>query len=351
MKVLLLNRYIADYRLHIFNLLGEKVDLTIVHSGKIRTEPNLKFKQRIISLKKIGPFLYYPVNFHKICDGYDIVISDGNIRYIDRNMLILNPFRKYEWINWGIGVSASYDKKFDQDKRLDFIRHFIFKRADVQVFYCDYPLKKYVNAGFKPESLFVANNTTVVSYNENKNFKKHKLLFVGTLYRQKNIYELLDAYLQYSKSSSNCLPLEIIGDGEEYANITKWIQTNQLNDKIKLHGAIFNHEILEQHFRESYACISPGQAGLSVLTSMGYGTPYISKIDAITGGEIFNIKDKVNGVLYNKEDELINIIQDVEINPAKYIEMGNIARDYYLNHRRPEQMVQGLLDACTYAYK
>jgi len=348
MRVLLLNPLIPDYRIPIFNLLGEKVDLTVVHSGKPRTEQNLQFKQKILPIKHIGPFSFYPINLHKLCNQYDVVISEGNIRYLDRNLLIINPFRKYKWISWGIGVSASYNKKFDQDKRLDFIRHFIFKRAEAQVFYSDYPLKKYVNAGFKPESLFVANNTTLVNYHENKKFKKHKLLFVGTLYKQKKIYQLLGAYLQYSKLSTNCLPLEIIGDGEEYENISKWIQSNQLNEKIILLGSIFNHEILERHFRESFACISPGQAGLSVLTSMGYGTPYISKIDAITGGEIYNIKDGVNGVIYNKEDELINIIQEIEINPAKYIKMGKNARNHYLQHRLPDQMVDSIFRACKY---
>lgn len=350
MKLLLLNPFVPDYVVHIFNLLGEKIDLTVAHSGKLRVDKNLNFKQILLPIKKVGPFSVNPMNLHKLCKNYDIVISDGTIRYIDRNILIMNPFRKYKWINWGIGVSASYDKKFDHDKRFDNIRHFIFKRADAQVFYSDYPIKKYIKAGFKEESLFVANNTTYVNYNENKTFKKYKILFVGTLYKQKRIYELLEAYRHYVKSSISPLPLEIIGEGSESDSILEWIQTNNLQDKIKLHGAIYNHEILEKHFREAYACISPGQAGLSVLTSMGYGTPFITRKDAITGGEIFNIKNGTNGILYNENSELIDILKDIERNPIKFLELGNNARRYYLEKATPELMVKSLYNACCYVY-
>lgn len=348
MKVLLLNPLIPDYRIPIFNLLGEKVELTVAHSGKIRTENSLKFTQKYIPLKHFGPFSFYPINLNKLCNHYDVVISEGNIRYVDRNLLIVNPFRKYKWINWGIGVSASYNKKFDQDRKFDYIRHSIFKKANAQVFYSEYPVKKYIEAGFNPESLFVANNTTFVDYNADRVFNKQKLLFVGTLYKQKRIYDLLDAYKEYSQESKKCLPLAIIGDGDEYDNIKNWLVINNLNDKVTLHGAIFDHEVLEKHFREALACISPGQAGLSVLTSMGYGTPYITQNEAITGGEIFNIKNGFNGILYGNQDELKHIILDIEENPKKYMEMGINARNYYLKERMPEQMADGVYKACKF---
>lgn len=351
MRVLLLNPLIPDYRIPIFNLLGEKVDLTVVHSGKLRTEQNLQFKQKILPLKHIGPFSFYPINLHKLCNQYDVVISEGNIRYLDRNLLIINPFRKYKWITWGIGVSASYNKKFDEDKKFDFLRYFIFKKADAQIFYSDYPIQKYINAGFNPESLFVAGNTTYVKYDSESFYTKKKLLFVGTLYKQKKIYKLLEAYKEYFQRNKNCLPLEIIGDGSEFEKIKEWISKHKMESKVVLHGSIFDHSILEKHFREAFACISPGQAGLSVLTSMGYGTPYITHKEAITGGEIFNIKNQYNGILYESHEELKDILEDIDLNNEKYIKMGENARNYYLNQRLPVQMVEGIYNACKFVLK
>jgi glycosyltransferase involved in cell wall biosynthesis len=263
----------------------------------------------------------------------------------------MNPKRAYKWICWGIGVSASYKNKFDQNKKFDAIRHFIFKRADANVFYSDYPIDKYLAAGFKRESLFVANNTVQVDYDESMSYTKNSILFVGTLYKQKKIYELLEAYRQVCKQTDNMLPLNIIGGGDEYDNIKDWIYRYGLGDKVTLTGPIFDQSILQNYFRKAYACISPGQAGLSVLTSMGYGTPFVTKSDAITGGEIFNIKNNVNGVLYSDQSDLANIIADIVKNPVRYTKMGELARAHYKENRTPEKMAQEIINSIDYVLR
>ncbi len=348
MKVLVIQPFIPEYRFEVFQNLGAQYDLTILHSGKETNKPRINFRQILLPLRHIGPFTYFSKNIHSICKKFDVIISEGNIRHIDRNLFILNPFRTYKWISWSIGVSASYNKKYDSNASLDWVRHFIFKRADANVFYSDYPIKKYVKAGFLRKSLFVANNTTYVSYNENVQFKKERLLFIGTLYNQKRICDLLKSYKEAFEIANNALPLDIIGDGPEYNHIHSWINENHLGDKIRLLGPVFDHSILEGHFRASLVCISPGQAGLSVLTSLGYGTPFITRQDALTGGEIFNITNNVNGILYKKDEELKFIILEVNNNPDRFIEMGKNARQYYLQNRRITDMVKGLTDAIDY---
>ncbi len=350
-KILLINPYIAEYRIPIFIGIANRYDLTILHSGKKIERNEINFKQLYNNQIKIGPFYISKLNLHKICNKFDVIISDGNIRYLDRILLVLNQYRKYKWIYWGIGVSASYNKKFDQDTKFDFIRNMIFKRADCNIFYSNYPILKYLQAGFSKDTLFVANNTTAVCYNENLNFEKDSLLFVGTLYKQKRIYELLNAYLYVSKTINDLLPLYIIGNGEEYENIDHWIKVQSLENKIILVGALFEQEKLEKYFRKALACISPGQAGLSVLTSMGYGTPFITKYDAITGGEIFNITNQITGIIYTNDNELSNIIIDISNNKKKYIEMGLEARKFYLENRRPEQMIDSLISGIDYCLK
>jgi glycosyltransferase involved in cell wall biosynthesis len=194
----------------------------------------------------------------------------------------------------------------------------------------------------------VAHNTTVVSYNEDKTFTKSKILFVGTLYKQKKIFELLEAYHKASKIIETIMPLDIIGDGDDFAAVKKWITNRNLDEKVNLLGSIYDHAILEMHFRSSYACISPGQAGLSVLTSMGYGTPYITMNEAITGGEIFNIVNNENGILYKKDDDLTSLIIDINTNPTKYLAMGARARKHYLDNRRMDLMLKGFSDAIEF---
>jgi glycosyltransferase involved in cell wall biosynthesis len=350
MKVLLLNSFIPDYRLEIFNLLGQNMDLTVGHSGIYRKEKDLSFKQIIIPRSSIGPFWYYPTNLTKILDHFDLIISDYNIRAIDRNIFIYQQFRRFRWLVWGIGVSASRNKKYDEDKSLDKIRNFIFRRADAMIFYSDYPVHKHVKSGFNSNSLFVANNTTHVHFTESKVFVKRQLMFVGTLYKQKKIELLLSTYLLYVKQNNNPLKLVIIGSGPEHNKINRWISLNGLDHLIKLKGSIYNPAHLESEFRRSLVCISPAQAGLSVLNSMGHGTAFVTRKDAITGGERFNILNGDTGVLYEKDEELLDIINDVHRNPQKYIEIGNRARKYYLKQRNPEQMATSMIDACNFVF-
>jgi glycosyltransferase involved in cell wall biosynthesis len=351
MKVLLINPLIPDYRIPIFNLIGSKHDLTVLHSGNIRNEENYFFKQVYFENKKIGPFFWSSINLNRICKKYDIIISEANIRYLDRNLLIINPLRKYKWISWGIGVSASYDKKIGENKIFDFFRFLIFKKTNALIFYSNFPIARYLKAGFNKESIFVANNTTEVNYDVEIDFLKEYILFVGTLYAQKNIYYLLDAYKAYSLISIKPIVLHIIGNGPEKENIEKYIKLNKLENNILLHGAVYDQDILQKYFRSSLACISPGQAGLSVLTSMGYGTPFVTKSDAITGGEIFNIINNENGIIFNKYEDLIDILFDIEQNKEKYIKYGLNARKFYIENRLPEMMANEFINACNFVFK
>jgi glycosyltransferase involved in cell wall biosynthesis len=348
-KILIIYPKLFPYRIPIFNLLVEKYDLTVLHSGmEIKENVDNSIKQIIVPIKHFGPFSSFMLNLHKICKRYDVVISEGSTRYLDRNLLIVNRFRSYKWINWGIGVSASYNKKFDQNKKFDSVRHFLYKMSDASIFYSDYPVPKYLSVGFDESTLFVANNTTAVSYNENIEYKKDSILFIGTLYKAKRIYDLLHAYNDAFKKIGKSIPLNIIGDGDEYSNITKWINNNGLTDNINLVGPIFDQEKVEPYFRKAFACISPGQAGLSVLTSMGHGTPFVTKRSAITGGEIFNIDSGKTGVLYDNSEELKDIVCDISNNPPKYVQMGKEARNYYLEHRRPDQMAKAIINAIEF---
>jgi len=221
------------------------------------------------------------------------------------------------------------------------------KKADAVLFYSSNPIPLYLKAGFKREQLHVANNSVVVN-DIDTSLERSTILFVGTLYKQKKIYELLDNYLKVYTKNKNVPHLEIIGGGTEYETIQQWIEENNLEDRIFLRGKIFDEDLLCQYFSKAIACISPGQAGLSVLKSMGYGVPFISIKTAITGGEIFNIEHNVNGVLYTDHRELENIILDITENTSKYLDMGVKAKAYYDSHRTPENMANGIGEAIEY---
>jgi len=346
-KVLLLHNTLAHYRLPIWNLLAQKCDLTVTFSfGKTIDTSKYDFKVIYLPTYKIWKFILQKINIRKFARQYDLVIAYGaDLKWLKFNMLPL--FNKQKVIFWSLGVSASYTRHFDDYKKYDLIKKFIYNQADALIFYTDYPIHKYEKMGISTNKMFVAPNTVEV-YPLKEKKTKDTILFIGTLYQQKGIQFLLDSYLKLKEKY--LLPiLKIIGEGPEFENISKWISENEMGDLIKLCGAVYDSHKKAQFFAEALACVSPTQAGLSVLESMGHGVPFITTKNAFTGGEIFNIHNGIDGVVMDDICQLTSIIRDIAKNPIKYVKMGEHAQEFYNSNRLPMHMVEGAWKAICYA--
>lgn len=350
-KILILSNSIPEYRLPVYNKLAKNFDLTIAYFGKSASNQNDDFKVIKLNAKRLSYFILFEENITKLASNYDAVIAWNNLRTLQYIKLGFLKNRKFALTYWNIGVSASYNKEFDKDRRFEKIQFWMWNKADSLVFYTDYPIKRYVeDGGFKREKLFVANNTVEIKERiQIPPIKKH-FLFVGTLYKAKKIYDLLEAYQNAYQKNNNIQPLIIIGDGVERSNIDKWVEQNNLIDKITLTGAIFDQNLLKDYYQDAIVCISPGQAGLTVMNSMAYGVPFVTSKNAITGGEIFNISNGVNGIIYDGlMSSLSEIILDLSIDNEKVLRLSTNAQNYYFSKGSIENMVKGLSDAVYYA--
>ena len=346
-KVLILYNKVWPYRIPIFNLLSEKYDLTVSYWIDKDFKEDVNFKVKNLPGRQVSRFFIHNDNLHDYCKDFDVVVGYGDIGWLSLMRLLFLRKRNYKIILWGIGVRASYNSNYGEKSYWDKVRYYLMKKTDAVLFYSENPIDIYLKEGFLREKLHVANNTVYVE-NIDSNQVKDSIVFIGTLYKQKRIYELLNSYLEAKKEIDKLPVLNIIGGGDEYDNIKSWLSKNKLENDIFLLGKIFDENKLSHYFNKSLACISPGQAGLSVLKSMGYGIPFITMKSAITGGEIFNIENDITGVLYEKDEDLKGIILDIVQNTPKYLEMGIKAKNYYNLHRRPENMAQGIIDAVEY---
>jgi len=341
MKVLIIYNKIWSYREKIFTLLNQEYDLTVGFSDPKFINTPYKFKTKYLPVKKAGPFEIHSNNLHKIASEYDVVIGIASIRWFSLIRLAFKSKRSYKLGYWGIGVTASYENKFDSHSTWDKLRFLIAKKSDFTIFYSSYPVKRYVEARIPIQKLFVANNTAEVQFDgdiEKALKTKKNFLFIGTLYKQKGIDELLDAYYKLIVQNKNIPDLLIIGDGPERDSIQSFINSKGISDKVKLYGSIFDPNQISAIFNEAMVCISPNQAGLSVLTSMGNATCFVTRKDATTGGEIFNIENKINGIIYNKEDNLVKVLQWIIDNPKEIETMNKNAYDFYTKNRTPQMM-------------
>lgn len=354
-NVLLLQATLSLYNVPVYSIIAQNVDLTVGYTIKNECKEDLSFKIMRLNYKRIGSLFFIKKGFFKMCSQYDVVIFLSDLHYISYCSL---PFirRKYKVIPWTIGIRASYTRRYDINRKKNFIDRIygeVLKKSDAIIFYMKAPVL-YWGDSINKDKIFIAHNTVEVIPNEIDKCKiKNRILFLGTLYKEKKIYELINAYIKAKVNfhPNKFLYLDIIGGGDEYENIKAIIEEQGLTDSIFLHGPIFNETELAKHFSKSLLCISPDQAGLSVLKSMGYGVPYVTRENAITGGERLNIIDKENGLLYNTQEELISIIEDAHKNPENYITMGIKAQKYYLSNSTPKHMAQGFIDAIKYVLR
>ena len=82
---------------------------------------------------------------------------------------------------------------------------------------------------------------------------------------------------------------------------------------------------------------------------MGYGVAFVTRKDAVTGGEITHIVNGETGVLYDKDSDLIEMMVESINIPEKYISIGISAYDYYNANATPKHMANGVLNAIYYA--
>ena len=347
-KVLLLQNVISDYRVPVYNKIAEKFDFTVAYDRQDKTKSACLFKKQKISSRQVGPFHVFGRKLFRLCSAYDVVITLPDMHDLEFCLL---PFikRTYKVLCWNIGIRASYTRPYEVDRKhtlLDKVFYNILSASDGLIFYMYKATEFWKEEGLDLSKVFVAINTTAVEPIKLEANCKRDFLFVGTLYKEKGVDKLLETYAcaVKEKPASGVL-LHIVGDGVERPALEAYVQQKGLEQRVVFHGAIYDEKELAQLFSASLLCFSPTQAGLSVPKSMGYGVPFVTRRDAITGGEIYHITPGQNGVVYEKDEDLLPIMLDAMTDSGKYVQMGLEAKKYYDEHATIDHMAQGVIDA------
>lgn len=350
-RVLYISKVLSSYNDPIYQIMNKTVDLTYGYFDK-KEVSETTYKTIMLPYWSVGPFVIQK-GLRKLINQYDVVIISPHLRLIKSSLLPLFP-HKPKLISWSIGLHVTYNKKYDLTKAPDIkdkISRYIESRCDANIFYMPQPIdywRKYSRIDAK--KCFVAHNTVkIADFDELPPIEKRdKFLFVGTLYQQKGLGELIEAYALAKKKREALPKLYIVGKGPEKDIVHESIKEKGLEQCVVMTGAIYEEDILKEYFLTSMLCVSPKQAGLSVQKSLGYGVPFVTRPDAITGGERFDVMDKENGFYYETVEELADLLVDASDNPSKIDTMSKNAREYYLMNATPEKMAQGALDAIAF---
>lgn len=230
-NVIMFQKYIAPYRVNLFNALSEypNINLLLAYYGKKEkrrkwTEyPGIKFKEhncKVLSLKLSYeknlnlPFIIAPYLFrHKP----DVVICFSDIAGFF--LLFARMFLKFKIVVWSEAIS-------DSEKDISFLkkkwRKIFFKKTDCFLL-PGINAVNYIKEISGDKKYFIAPNTVdnifEIGENELKKYDKPdtiKLIFAGSLIKRKGIDILQDSMEILSKKNlKRKYKVYIIGEGEE----------------------------------------------------------------------------------------------------------------------------------------
>lgn len=355
-RVLILQHEISRYNSPVFDLIARQVDLTVGWFLRDNSPADATYSKVQLSWSTMGRF-FRVKGLRQLCADYDVVVFDPNPKCPDYYLTPFRCKRTYKAIPWTIGVRASYKRRyvlpFPKKGLYYHMMDRMFRRSDAIVFYMPQPIDHWVTQQLPRQKFFAAHNTVQVDPSPiDWQQPRTSILFVGSLYKEKMADELIRAYLRATEQAAGNYPLptlDIVGDGDQLAALRTMAEESTQSRLIRFHGAIFDEQQLRQLFSKSLICVSPDQAGLSVLKSMGYGVPFVTHADAITGGERLNITHGQNSFLYESEQQLADIILQAISQPETVLQMGRNAHHYYTSCATPAHMAQGFIDAINYA--
>ncbi|WP_025764423.1 glycosyltransferase family 4 protein [Dyadobacter tibetensis] len=338
-RLLILQNSLMPYRIPLYEALAEQYDLTVAYVKGDCPAGKVSFRQLLLPTYQWSGVAWQK-NLAQLCKKFHVVISMFDLHWIGYMALAFGP-RPYKLILWGIGVSSQYG--FNELHLFDPIRRLIAARVDGLLLYSEQARVHYISHGFPAQKLFVAPNTVATRlpatyWESHRKSERYKLLFIGSLQFRKQIESLIDSFQELA-DQFNQVELHIIGEGPALEALQRLANQSGFTQRIYFHGAIHSDSELAAHFHASIACISPGQAGLSVLKSFSFGVPFITRSSAITGGERFNITNGNNGILYF--NDLSQVLRRLILNPTEIRRLSATAFHYYWTHRTLKSMTDG----------
>ena len=285
LKILILQNQILHYRIPLYNRLHEEFGLTVLHCGE-SVEGN--FSQVILEKCSYGPVTFVKKLYSALSAvRYDVVIAMGDFRWPQFFFIKFFMPKKSRCILWGVDTGSS--------KAIDSLKAFFLNVMGVPIiFYSQLVAAKWKHR--LRNKMYVAQNSIYVLPPIFDNHRTN-IVNVGSLASRKRNDLLIAAFSALPTDILSVAKLVFVGGGEEENQLRRLARERMVEDKVIFMGHISDPHRLREIYSEAFVSVSVGQAGLAVSQSIGNGVPFISHKNAITGGEIFGIKEGVTGSL------------------------------------------------------
>lgn len=343
--ILVIQSKLLHYRRDLFNALTALDKVLIAHSGEPVRRSTDRFEEVLLPAKQMGPFWLQQGLFELIHTHEPrAVIAMFDVRWVNTIRAMYYFDKRLAWVWWGLDRG--------KNNLATHIKLFIARRPNPIVFYDEVTRSAFASVLGPKSSLFVANNTFHVT-GRIESFRhpvKTRIINVGSLDARKQNEVTIRVLKKICDETGTNIQFSLIGDGPERERLAALANTLGMEDKIQLLGKIEDPKVLANYYAEAIASVSFGQAGLAVLQSMAFGVPFVTKRNAISGGEKHNITHGKTGLFCEDSPEaleaaLLRLIQDIDYARR----LGEAAYHYYSEAATVEQMVSNFANAINTA--
>jgi len=372
-KVVILKRYDRDFRIPLYDLMGEDLErrgiqFELVYGQPDRTEA--KTIKDLISPHRWGKTVrnrYLYLGKRSICwqpvlrytRGADLVIAQQGSRLLVNYLLQLKRiFRKKPKLAfWGHGMNF---QAMSQKSPLERFKAFYSNYVDYWFAYNTLSKKVMADRGFPEEKIFALQNT-IDSKEEGKLYDelsetemrelREKLgigqkdlvgIYCGSLYPEKRMDFLIESLLEIKQELPH-FHFVIVGDGIIKSQLLEWIRGNE--SWIHYVGSQFGRDKLKYFRLASFQAIT-GLVGLNIIDSFVTLTPLITTKNRLHSPEITYLQNRKNGIITEntKEDfgkAIMDFVKDADLQNTM-IEGCRKAREEFTIENMAKNYLEGI---------
>lgn len=340
-RIVFLQNSIMAYRKPLYNMLANRYEVVVVHSGNPSVTSDDLYQEIVVSAYQLGPFFinnWLPPKSMRSEAKAIIVMFD--LRWPNYILSIFLP-RTARFILWGHRYSCR--------KITNFLRDFFMKKTDAIVLYGVEDFSALMARGIPENKIYIAHNTIDIPNHRDTSCEiKSSFLYVGRLQARKYVDVLIYAFSNIIDKLPPQTTLDIVGDGDIRPTLENLAIQLDIADRVRFHGAIHDHMKLSTCFEKAYAYVSDN-VGLGILHSFAYGVPVITsmphssrKIGFRHGPEFSNLRNGENSLFYANIDELQMQMSRIASDAVLSKKLGHNAYQLYSRDRVMENMVNGI---------
>jgi glycosyltransferase involved in cell wall biosynthesis len=279
--------------------------------------PNVRVANRVVSLGGYRA-IYQPVIQQIVSGSYDAVVLGHEVKFLSNLVLFaLCKLRGTPVLWWGHGFA----KEEMRPLRIPLLSHGVeaFKSqlarsADRYLVYSEGGGERLQQAGMPAEKIAVVRNTIDLEaecrlydrFNRVDPMEIRRklglasdswiLLYIGRLYKEKRVEELLELVRRINHQRLCHKPVEavIIGAGPELDSLNT---LGQSIPGVRFTGAIYDRDLVAQYLRIATAMVIPGKVGLAVTHAFAHGVPVLTRHHHLHAPEVEYIESGQNGLV------------------------------------------------------